>query len=383
MYPDLSYFFSDLFGTNADNWLSIFKTYGLFLVMAILVASQILYIELRRKAKEGIFQPTIVEKTEGKKPVWQDYAYTSIFGFLLGFKGLYAAQHFEQLQRSADAVLLSLDGSWLGGLLGALIFAAMKYREAYQLRNTQPSTRTAEVYPHDRIGEITIIAALSGVAGAKLFYIFEDFSTFLEHPMRSIFSGSGLTIYGGLIGGFFAVSWYLRKHRIPLVPILDAVAPALIIAYGIGRMGCHFSGDGDWGIVAAAQPSWWFLPDWLWSYDYPNNILRQGVALEGCVNRYCAHLAEAVYPTAVYETIMAFTIGGILWSLRKRLKIAGMLFFLYLALNGLERFWIEKIRVNSKYDLGFLQATQAEIIATLLFLIGAGGMLWLWRKNKK
>ncbi len=383
MYPDLSYFFHDLFGTQPDNWTSIFKTYGLFLVLAILSASQILYWELRRKAAEGIFTPKLIEKTEGKKPEWKDYVYNAIFGFVLGFKGLYAVQHFGQLQRSADEVLLSLAGSWVGGILGALIFAGLKWVEARRIQHTEPEVRTVEAYPHDRIGEITLIAAISGVLGAKLFYIFEDFSTFLQHPAKTVFSGSGLTIYGGLIGGFIAVSWFLRRNRIPLIPVLDAVAPALIIAYGVGRLGCHFSGDGDWGIVASAQPSWWFMPGWLWSFDYPHNILNEGIALDDCTFRYCKHLAEAVYPTPLYETIMAFSIGGILWSVRKRLKIAGMVFFLYLALNGMERFWIEKIRVNGKYDLSFLQATQAEIIATLLFITGISGMIWLWRKNRK
>ncbi|NUO02737.1 MAG: prolipoprotein diacylglyceryl transferase [Saprospiraceae bacterium] len=383
MYPDLSYFFHDLWGAQPDNWTSIFKTYGLFLVLAILAASQILYWQLKRKASEQLFQPATVETTIGQKPTWKDYAYNAFFGFLLGFKGLYAAQHFEQLQRNADEVLLSLAGSWTGGILGALLFAGLKGWDAYRLRNSQPKTRTVEIFPHDRIGEITLTAAISGVVGAKLFYIFEDFSTFLEHPMKTIFSGSGLTIYGGLIGGFIAVSWYLRRNRIPLVPVLDAVAPALIVAYGIGRLGCHFSGDGDWGIIASAQPSWWFLPDWLWSYDYPHNILREGIPLEGCQSRYCMHLGEAVYPTPLYETAMAFAIGGILWQAQKRFHTPGLVFFLYLTLNGLERFWIEKIRVNSQYDLGFLQATQAEIIATLLFVTGLSGMIWMWRTGVK
>lgn len=70
-----------------------------------------------------------------------------------------------------------------------------------------------------------------------------------------------------------------------------------------------FSGDGDWGIAAAAQPEWWFLPDWLWSYDYPNNVAQDGVEMAGCEYTYCRRLEPAVYPTSVYETIMAFLVG--------------------------------------------------------------------------
>jgi prolipoprotein diacylglyceryltransferase len=93
----------------------------------------------------------------------------------------------------------------------------------------------------------------------------------------------------------------------------------------------------------------------------------------------------SVFPTPVYETIMAVIIFLILWSLRKRIKIPGMIFALYLAFNGLERFWIEKIRVNDTYKLLGMEITQAEIISTLLFIAGIIMMLVLkkrWDKNK-
>ena len=129
----------------------------------------------------------------------------------------------------------------------------------------------------------------------------------------------------------------------------------MLIAYGIGRLGCHFSGDGDWGIVnLATNPG--FLPDWLWAYDYPNNVIdsRQSDPVTGllntaqiaqipeCTYRYCSKLAQPVWPTSVYEFFMMMILGGTLWVIRKRVKIAGMLFFMYLILNGFERFWIEK-----------------------------------------
>jgi prolipoprotein diacylglyceryltransferase len=49
-------------------------------------------------------------------------------------------------------------------------------------------------------------------------------------------------------------------------------------------------------------------------------------------------------------------------------------------LNGMERFLIEKIRVNTRLDFGFIQPTQAEVISSLLFLTGLGLFLWLRRK---
>ena len=155
-----------------------------------------------------------------------------------------------------------------------------------------------------------------------------------------------------------------------------------MISYGIGRIGCHLSGDGDWGIIATQQPDWWFLPDWIWSYNYPNNVLGRGIPIPGCEGNFCNQLAENVYPTPFYEIIMAGLIFVFLWNIRKRINIAGILFFVYLTLNGIERFFIVKIRVNTKYDiLGGI--TQAEIISFCLILIGVLGTFILYRNNRK
>ena len=130
-----------------------------------------------------------------------------------------------------------------------------------------------------------------------------------------------------------------------------------MLAYGIGRIGCQLSGDGDWGINnLAAKPEWMrFLPDWMWSYNFPHNVIRSGIPMEDCGDKfwepYCYQLANPVWPTAFYEVVMTILIFSLLWSIRKRIKIAGIMFFTYLALNGVERFFIEKIRVNTKYDI--------------------------------
>jgi prolipoprotein diacylglyceryltransferase len=179
----------------------------------------------------------------------------------------------------------------------------------------------------------------------------------------------------------------------------DAAAPGLILAYGIGRIGCQVSGDGDWGIAnTAPKPGWLsWLPDWLWAYDYPNNVnydanypqylgeLNDTNVLPitdpnvPCFEGYCTHLDPMVFPTPVYETMMATGIFLFLWMMRKRLAIPGLMFASYLMLNGIERFFIEKIRVNNKFDLLGIQATQAEVIAVLFFLVGAA--LFVYRKR--
>jgi len=178
---------------------------------------------------------------------------------------------------------------------------------------------------------------------------------------------------------------------------MDALAPGVMLAYGIGRIGCHVSGDGDWGIANTNScPSW--IPEWLWAYNYPNNV--NGVShfnpLGGYTGKpitqemidsgiqsfpgYGTYLDPAVYPTPLYELAMATIIFLILWKLRTRLKMAGSIISIYFILNGLERFFIEKIRVNDIFDLGFMTITQAEIIA--LGFISFGILLYLLLKKR-
>jgi len=111
-------------------------------------------------------------------------------------------------------------------------------------------------------------------------------------------------------------------------------------------------------------------------------VIDAGVRMENCNFRYCNRLPVPVFSTPIYEIVMAGTLGAILWGIRKRIVISGMLFFIYLIMNGLERFTIEQIRINEKYNILGASLTQAEIIALSLVLIGIIGCGVLWRKNK-
>lgn len=383
MYPDLSYVFHDLFGTAPDNWLSIFKTFGLLVALAVVTAAVLLKSELKRRAEVGQFKGVPVKVISNAPLSGQDYVLNALFGFILGFKLIYISQNMAAMQDDPSSVILSLKGSWWGGLLGAAILTGYYYYVDAQRKKEGTKEVLTQLYPHDRIMDISTVAVISGIIGAKLFTVVEQPQAFFADPVGQLFSGDGWTIYGGLIGGFLGTYILLRRKAIPVLPVLDAVAPALIVAYGVGRMGCHLAGDGDWGIPAAPQPDWWFLPDWLWAHDYPRNVLNRGVEMAECVGQYCKHLVPAVYPTSVYEVAMAFTIGLILWSLRKRLTPwPGLLFAIYLLFNGLERFLIEGIRVNDRHE-GLGGFTQAEFIALILFAIGLAWASWLWFGREK
>lgn len=242
-----------------------------------------------------------------------------------------------------------------------------------------------DIWPHQLVPNIILIAMLAGMIGARIFSILEYPDEFMNDPWGTIFSASGLTFYGGLILGSAAVLIYLWKHKIPIIPYIDAAAPALILAYGIGRIGCQLAGDGDWGIVNTNPVPGFlsFLPDWLWAYNYPHNVINEGINIAGCTSQYCYVLPSPVFPTPLYEVMMSAIIFLFLWVIRKKIKVPGVLFSIYLLLSAIERFLIEKIRVDSEYHIGNMYIKQAEIIAFILFITGAILIFVFRNKYKK
>jgi phosphatidylglycerol---prolipoprotein diacylglyceryl transferase len=390
MYPDLSYLFHDLFGSTPDNWLSIFKTFGFFLALAFLGSAVTYYHELKRKAKLGVFSPTTERIVEGAPATAMDLFSNVVAGFIFGGKGLYAYQHFADFKRDPASVILSTKIDWLGAIGGAVLLAGLVWWEARRKQKPEPVVREIRMWPHDRIMEMTTWAAVGGIIGAKFFDIFDNWQSFLEDPMGTLFSGGGLAFYGGLILGFIAVVWYQSRYKIPFLHSADAAAPALVAGYGIGRIGCQMSGDGDWGIVnTAPKPGWLSMfPDWFWSFKYPHNVLNtvntdpvKSVQIEGYPYLYNMELSQPVFPTPLYEISAMAMIFGILWLLRKRITVPGMIFFIYLGLIAVERFLIERIRVNVRYE-GFLDFSQAQLISIGLMMASVIGMVYCYRRAK-
>jgi phosphatidylglycerol:prolipoprotein diacylglycerol transferase len=227
-----------------------------------------------------------------------------------------------------------------------------------------------ETAPQEIVPNLTIAVIVAGIIGARLFHILEHMDSFVAAPWAMIFSRSGLSVFGGLILGTIAGLIFIRRWHIPGRVMLDAVAPAMMLGYAIGRIGCQISGDGDWGTMSnmALKPDW--LPTWFWAQTYQNNIFGEIIAAPG------------VYPTSVYESVMAFACFGVLWALRKHRFLTGWLFSVYLLMAGLERFAIEQLRVNPKFGIAGFQLTQAEMIAIVLIVLGFTFMGVLGRRGR-
>lgn len=226
---------------------------------------------------------------------------------------------------------------------------------------------------------ITFIALVGGVIGSKLLYVVEEWKSFSSMPASKIFSTdglfspAGLTFYGGLILATVLIYLYSRSKKIPFLRICDAAAPSLAIGYGIARIGCHLSGDGDYGLPVSEFMSW--VP---WGTDYSKGTLPPSVAFRG--SDIAAKFGGVVpdttlcHPTPVYEFIAGAIIFWILWRKRNVFLGDGKLFGLYLILSGASRLMVEFIRLNPRYLLGL---SEAQIISVIL--IGLG--FWLYTKK--
>lgn len=201
-------------------------------------------------------------------------------------------------------------------------------------------------------------AAVGGIVGARALAILAEWQTFWQHPLASIFSGSGFVWYGGLIGGFLSVTVFVLRRSIPWLQAADCVAPALAIGQAIGRVGCQVAGDGDWG-----KPT--TLP---WGVQYPNAIVG-----------WSAWLRESglppetlVHPAPVYETLAYSAIFCLLWKLRRSGWRDGAMLWIYFLTSSIARFAIEAVRVEPVVGGGL---SQAQWIAAGLFACGLAMLL--------
>jgi len=427
MYPNLYYVFKDWFGVEWEI-LKILNTFGLMVAVGFVVAAMVITSELKRKEKQGLLFPREEFITVGKPASPLDLMVNFIVGFIFGYK-LFGFLFSRPADMTPQEFIFSAEGSFAGGILLALVLAGLKYWEKSKQQLKEPEQRSIRIWPHDRVGDIVIISLVFGIIGAKLFDNLENWDDFIKNPVERIFSAGGLTFYGGLISAGIALVVYAKKKGIKIIHLVDAISIAMLLAYAVGRIGCQVSGDGDWGVYNSAYittpegkvveakegefmaalernktyflngtaidpgkstPTFVtdrksesletvphiyvkklsFMPTWLVAYNYPQNVNNDGILIPGNTDEHNRMLPQPVFPTPFYETIACSILFLVLWAFRKRIKVAGTVTGIYFILTGLERFLIEKIRVNNQYHFLGMNPTQAEIISFFLVLIG-------------
>ncbi|MBN2682608.1 MAG: prolipoprotein diacylglyceryl transferase [Bacteroidales bacterium] len=383
MYPTVSDMLRDWFGVDIP--LPI-QSYGLLVALAFIVGSFILMLEFKRKGKQGLL-PKIEKKTlVGLPASSKELFIAGIIGFVIGYKLLEAIINYDDLVKDPQGFILSLGhGNFIGGLLGAALSVFMKYREKQKQKLDKPKNVIQEFQVYQLTPNFLIVAAIFGLLGTKIFGHLETWEEFVRDPIGQLFSFDNLAFYGGLVIGGYALLVYGKRNSVKPLYMLDAGAPAVALAYGVGRIGCQVSGDGCWGIVnTSPKPGWLdWIPDWLWAFDYPHNVNNEGIPIHSCGGTHCNVLEQPVFPTPLYETIMMVVIFTFLWSIRKRISIPGMLFSIFMVLQGFERFLIEKIRVNIEYNLFGMSITQAEIVSFLSIIIGIVGIFYFYKNRER
>jgi phosphatidylglycerol:prolipoprotein diacylglycerol transferase len=213
----------------------------------------------------------------------------------------------------------------------------------------------------DFANAIVIWGAIGGIAGSRIYDVFDNWPAYAANPWSIVFSGAGFVWYGGFIGGVTAAAIVSRYYKVPILRSFDMCAPALILGQAFGRIGCLLSGDGDWGLPST-------LP---WAMAYPNAIVGWNARTVLKLDEH-GHLVSGffpgvrVHPAPVYESMLYVAIFCLMWSMRKKAP-EGRLLCLYLILEALARFTVEFVRINERVAFGL---SEAQLISLVMITIG-------------
>ncbi len=169
--------------------------------------------------------------------------------------------------------------------------------------------------------DLSFYLVLSALAGARLFYVLIEYREYVRDPLRifKIWEG-GLVFYGGLIMAGITGSWYILHHHLPHWRVMDLFAPGIALGHAIGRIGCFCAGccygkvcHYSFGVV----------------FNNPRSLARLGIPL---------------YPTQLISSFTLFVIFIILVLISRHKKFNGQVFWLYILIYAIARFFIEFLR---------------------------------------
>jgi len=369
MFPKIS----DLLNFLFDIHLNLpFQTYGFMLTLGFLSGGLVLRSELKRKEREGLLAARIRQTESFRNGFWFKNLLQGIIVLVIIWKIAGVIIHYQRFASNPQKFVFSAEGSIPALVVAGIIYLAVSLYRYIVSKNLPEGIKDEIVHPYQHTWSILIVALVSALVGSKLFDVFDNFGSFLKNPVLSLTSFDGFAFYGGLIATVFILVLYMRVLRLDWKQVIDCTAPVILLGYAIGRLGCHLSGDGCWGVINSyPQPEWLaWLPDWLWACTYPHNAINSGIPIPGCGGPHCRMLAEPVFPTSLYESVLSLFSFCILWLSRRRIKSPVVLFGLFLVLFGSARMLIEHIRINNKYQVLGMQFSQAEIISGFLIIAG-------------
>jgi len=221
----------------------------------------------------------------------------------------------------------------------------------------------------EKAWDLVFMAVVGGIVGAKAYYVLLNWERLVADPFGLIFSRGGLVWYGGFLLATALVVWEVRRQKLPLAKTADATAPALALAYAVGRIGCFLVGD-DWG---RPTDSWVGVRFPQGAPPTRVDIIERefGITVDPALIEKYGQIVP-VHPTQLYEVALSTLIFFGLWKIRKQPRVAGWLFMLWLVLAGAERFAVEFFRAKDDRFLGPL--TLAQFISVAIMAVGVVGM---------
>lgn len=229
----------------------------------------------------------------------------------------------------------------------------------------------------DKAWDILFMAVVGGVLGAKIYYILLNYPQLMENPRSLIFSRGGMVWYGGFLGALGLILWEVRRSKLPLGRMADVTAPALAIAYGVGRIGCLLVGD-DYGRPTA---SWVGIKFPQGTPPTRVDALEShfGIQVDPALIEQFGQVVP-VHPTQIYEIGLSVVIFLILWQLRSHRHRLGFVWMVWMILAGAERLLVEVVRV--KDDRFFGPMTLAQVLSLALITAGIIGVSRTWRAKE-